>query len=117
MFSGIVEALGKVTGTRKEKNNLHITLEAPFAKKLKVDQSVSHNGVCLTVVEAKKKNYTVTAVEETLRRSNLGSLKKGDKINLERCMKLGDRIDWHIVQGHVDCTDRKSTRLNSSHRT
>ncbi|HEY6161677.1 MAG TPA: riboflavin synthase [Bacteroidia bacterium] len=104
MFSGIVEALGKVTGTRKEKNNLHITLEAPFAKKLKVDQSVSHNGVCLTVVEAKKKNYTVTAVEETLRRSNLGSLKKGDKINLERCMKLGDRIDGHIVQGHVDCT-------------
>ena|ERR1051326_4858507 len=120
MFSGIVEALGRVSATRREKNNLHITMEAPFAKKLKVDQSVSHNGVCLTVVDAKKKNYTVTAVEETLKRSNLGSVRKGDKINLERCMKLGDRIDGHIVQGHVDCTavctsvkEQKGSRLFS----
>lgn len=103
MFSGIIETLGKVIALKKEGSNLHLSIEAPFAKKLKVDQSVSHNGVCLTVTDIKKKHYTVTAIKETLQRTNLGRLKKGDAVNLERCMKIGDRIDGHIVQGHVDC--------------
>jgi riboflavin synthase len=102
MFSGIIETIGRVAFLKKERNNLHITIEASFAKKLKVDQSVSHNGVCLTVVKKGEKNYTVTAIKETLDKTNLGSLKIGDGVNLERAMKLGDRIDGHIVQGHVD---------------
>jgi riboflavin synthase len=104
MFSGIVEGAGKVVGLKKEKKNLHISVSARFTQKLKIDQSVSHNGVCLTVVDVKKKHYVVTAINETLERTNLGKLKKGDTLNLERCMKIGDRIDGHIVQGHVDCT-------------
>ena len=104
MFCGIIESVGKIISLDREKNNLHFSIEAPFTKKLKVDQSISHNGVCLTVTDVRKKHYSVTAIHETLQRSNLGKLKKGDRINLERCMKIGDRIDGHIVQGHVDCT-------------
>jgi len=104
MFTGIIEALGKVTQISKEKDNIHITVSCNFTGELKVDQSVAHNGVCLTVVEIVDDKYTVTAIKETLQKSNLGSLKVGDVVNLERAMKLGDRLDGHIVQGHVDET-------------
>jgi riboflavin synthase len=110
MFSGIIEQLGEVVALQHEKSNLHITVKALFDDAnnlnnvLKIDQSIAHNGVCLTVVDIKSDNYTVTAIEETLSKTNLGQLKNGDKINLERCMKLGDRLDGHIVQGHVDQT-------------
>jgi len=113
MFSGIIEELGEVTNLRKEQNNLHITVKSNFASELKIDQSIAHNGVCLTVIAINGNEYTVTAIEETLQKTNLGLLTVGDKINLERCMKLGDRLDGHIVQGHVDqtatCTDVKET--------
>ena len=102
MFTGIIEAFGKVTELKKEDTNLHITLESALASSLKIDQSVAHNGVCLTVVACDTKTYTVTAIDETLTKSNLGTLQKGDLINLERAMKLGDRLDGHMVQGHVD---------------
>lgn len=102
MFTGIIEALGKITQLKRDGGNLHITVEAPFQQELKIDQSVAHNGVCLTVVGLNDHSYTVTAVDETLQRTNLGQLKTGDAVNLERCMKLGDRLDGHIVQGHVD---------------
>ena len=106
MFTGIVEALGKIVNIEKDKGNVHITIETPIAKELKVDQSIAHDGVCLTtvIVNQDKKQYTVTAVQETLDRSNLGFLKIGDEINLERCMKMDGRLDGHIVQGHVDQT-------------
>ena len=110
MFSGIIEQLGEVVALQKEKNNLHITIKTFFDAEnslndvLKIDQSIAHNGVCLTVIGIKDAAYTVTAIEETLSKTNLGILKLGDKINLERCMKLGDRLDGHIVQGHVDQT-------------
>ncbi|OIO99644.1 MAG: riboflavin synthase subunit alpha [Bacteroidetes bacterium CG2_30_32_10] len=106
MFTGIVEALGKVVNIEKDKGNVHITIETPIAKELKVDQSIAHDGVCLTtvIVNKDKRQYTVTAVQETLDRSNLGFLKIGDEINLERCMKMDGRLDGHIVQGHVDQT-------------
>ncbi len=104
MFSGIIEGLGEVVSLRKEKNNLHITVKSDFTHELKIDQSIAHNGVCLTVVNIENDTYTVTAIDETLSKTNLGLLNKGDKINLERCMKLGDRLDGHIVQGHVDQT-------------
>lgn len=104
MFSGIVEEAAKVVNLVKEKENLHITLTCSFAKELKVDQSVSHNGVCLTVVKQEGDNYTVTAIKETLEKSNLGLLKVGDKVNLERSMKLETLLDGHMVQGHVDQT-------------
>lgn len=104
MFSGIIETLGEITSLRKEQNNLHITVTSGFTKELKIDQSIAHNGVCLTVVDIKDDQYTVTAIDETLQKTNLGSLKTGDKINLERCVKVGDRLDGHIVQGHVDQT-------------
>lgn len=104
MFSGIVEEAGKVIALRKEKENLHITLECSFVKELKIDQSVSHNGVCLTVVDIKDKTYTVTAIQETLIKSNLGLLEVGTKVNLERSMKPDSLLDGHIVQGHVDQT-------------
>jgi len=111
MFSGIIEAQGKVTALRREQSNLHLSLEAPFTSELKIDQSVAHNGVCLTVVEISGKQYTVTAIAETLQKTNLGAVKEGDLVNLERCMRLGDRLDGHIVQGHVDqtatCTEVK----------
>lgn len=105
MFSGIVEAAAKVVGLRRDLDNLHITLECPFADELHIDQSLAHNGVCLTVVELLPGGrYTVTAIRETLDRSNLGDLKEGDLVNLERSMKIDGRLDGHIVQGHVDCT-------------
>lgn len=103
MFSGIVEGMGEVTTLEREGENLHLTLSAPIAHELKIDQSVSHNGVCLTVVKQEGNCYTVTAIRETLERSNLGLLRVGDKVNLERSMKIDGRLDGHIVQGHVDC--------------
>jgi riboflavin synthase len=104
MFSGIVESLGEVVSLKKEQSNLHISIKADFTKELKIDQSIAHNGACLTVVNIDKDVYTVTAIDETLKKTNIGNLKKEDKVNLERCMKLGDRLDGHIVQGHVDQT-------------
>lgn len=105
MFSGIVEEAGIITGMAKEQGNIHLTIKAGFADELKIDQSIAHNGVCLTVVALNGNGtYTVTAIDETLRRSNLGLLKTGDRINLERCMVMNGRLDGHIVQGHVDCT-------------
>ncbi len=102
MFTGIIETLGVLKNLKREEENLHITVKSDFTKELKVDQSVSHNGVCLTVVELDGDQYTVTAIQETLKKTNLQSLQVGDKINLERGMKVGDRLDGHIVQGHVD---------------
>jgi riboflavin synthase len=104
MFTGIIEALGTITDVVSENTNLHLRISAPFTSELKIDQSVAHNGVCLTVVEISNETYVVTAIDETLKRSNIGQLKEGDKVNLERCMKLGERLDGHIVQGHVDQT-------------
>ncbi|MCM1290742.1 MAG: riboflavin synthase [Prevotella sp.] len=105
MFSGIVETAAVIVGLEREEGNLHLTLRCPFADELRIDQSVAHNGVCLTVVSLPGDGtYTVTAIKETLERSNLGDLKVGDLVNLERSMKIGGRLDGHIVQGHVDCT-------------
>ncbi|MCX6273841.1 MAG: riboflavin synthase [Bacteroidetes bacterium] len=104
MFTGIVESLGKIISLEKESANLRIRISTPFLSELKVDQSISHNGVCLTVEKITGENYEVVAIAETLERSNLGELKSGDFINLERCMKIGDRLDGHMVQGHVDET-------------
>ncbi|MBQ2786707.1 MAG: riboflavin synthase [Bacteroidaceae bacterium] len=104
MFSGIVEEFATVTGLVKEQENLHLTLTCSFVGELKIDQSVSHNGVCLTVVKLTEDTYTVTAMKETLERSNLGLLKVGDKVNVERSMMMNGRLDGHIVQGHVDET-------------
>jgi riboflavin synthase len=104
MFTGIIEAFGQVTLLEKEGKNLHLTLKSPLAKELKIDQSLAHNGVCLTVVDCNQESYTVTAIEETLQKTNLGLLKIGALVNLERAMKLGDRLDGHLVQGHVDLT-------------
>jgi len=104
MFSGIVEAMGQVVRLEKEKDNLHITLSCPFSDELSIDQSIAHNGVCLTVVKREKECYTVTAIQETLQKSNLGQLKTGSLVNLERSMRLNDRLDGHLVQGHVDQT-------------
>ena len=104
MFSGIVEEAAKVVAIEKEQDNLHITMECSFVNELKIDQSVSHNGVCLTVVRKTDTTYTVTAIRETLIKSNLGHLQTGDKVNLERSMLLNDRLDGHMVQGHVDQT-------------
>lgn len=102
MFTGIIEGLGKIRSLRREGDNLHITVSAPFTQELKIDQSIAHNGTCLTVVEVEGDEYTVTAIDETLQRTNLGSLAEGDVVNLERCMLMGGRLDGHIVQGHVD---------------
>ena len=104
MFSGIVEEAATVIALEKEKDNLHITLACSFVDELKIDQSISHNGVCLTVVKKTPDSYTVTAISETLLKSNLGSLKTGDKVNLERSTKMDGRLDGHIVQGHIDQT-------------
>lgn len=105
MFSGIVEDAARVVALRSDGDNLHITLSCSFADSLRIDQSVSHNGVCLTVVELPGDGtYTVTAVRETLERSNLGLLKEGDLVNVERSMRIDGRLDGHIVQGHVDQT-------------
>ena len=104
MFSGIVEEFATVKALVKEQGNVHFTLTCSFVDELKIDQSVSHNGVCLTVVDIKDACYTVTAMQETLLRSNLGELKVGDKVNVERSMIMNGRLDGHIVQGHVDQT-------------
>lgn len=104
MFSGIVEEAGRVVGLEREGGNLHIRVACSFADELHIDQSLAHNGVCLTVVSLNGDDtYTVTAIQETLDRSNLGLLKVGDLVNLERCMRIDGRLDGHIVQGHVDC--------------
>jgi riboflavin synthase len=104
MFSGIVEEAAKVLGLVKDQDNLHITMRCSFTDELKIDQSISHNGVCLTVVNIKEDTYTVTAIRETLLKSNLGLLREGDKVNLERSTRLDSRLDGHMVQGHVDLT-------------
>jgi len=104
MFSGIVEEAATVVELEKEKDNLHITMKCSFTSELKIDQSISHNGVCLTVVNKAKDTYTVTAIKETLDKTNLGLLKPGDKVNLERSTRLDGRLDGHMVQGHVDQT-------------
>lgn len=105
MFSGIVEEAAQVVAIDREEGNLHLTLKCTFAHELKIDQSVAHNGVCLTVVDfPSEETYRVTAIQETLNRSNLGDLKVGDLVNLERSMKFDGRLDGHIVQGHVDTT-------------
>lgn len=108
MFSGIVESMARVVALRHDQSNIHFTFTAPFAHELSIDQSVAHNGVCLTVVslDAEKEQYTVTVMEESLRRSNLGLLRVGDFVNVERSMLLNERLDGHIVQGHVDQTAR-----------
>ena len=102
MFTGIIESMATVVSFKKEGSNLHISCKSEITNELKIDQSLSHNGVCLTVVKIDGDVYTVTAIKETLEKSNLRDLKIGDKVNLERSMKLGDRLDGHIVQGHVD---------------
>jgi riboflavin synthase len=104
MFTGIIETLGEVKKLEKEGGNLHITLSSNITQELKIDQSVAHNGVCLTVVKIAADQYTVTAIEETLEKTNLNDLLEGDLVNLERAMVLGSRLDGHIVQGHVDQT-------------
>jgi len=104
MFTGIIETLGKVTDLRQDQGNLHITVASDISHELKIDQSVAHNGVCLTVVAIADGNHTVTAIEETLNKTNIGHLKVGDPVNLERCMQMNARLDGHIVQGHVDQT-------------
>jgi len=116
MFTGIIETLGKVADLRKENGNLHITVESTITQELKIDQSVAHNGVCLTVVALGDGTHTVTAIEETLSKTSIGHLKVGEPVNLERCMQMNARLDGHIVQGHVDqtaiCT--KFTELDGS---
>lgn len=108
MFSGIVEDAACVVGVRREGGNVTLKLECSFAKELRIDQSVAHNGVCLTVVSREGDTYEVTAIAETLSRSNLGLLREGDTVNVERCMEMNGRLDGHIVQGHVDCTAKCS---------
>jgi riboflavin synthase len=113
MFSGIIEEAATTVRLEKEKDNLHITMKCSFVNELKIDQSVSHNGVCLTVIRKDKETYTVTAIKETLEKTNLGLLKPGDKVNLERSTRLDGRLDGHMVQGHIDqtavCTDVKES--------
>ena len=104
MFTGIIETLGTITNLVKEQENLHLTIKSTISNELKVDQSVAHNGVCLTVVKIEEDEYTVTAIKETLSKTTIGTLILSQKVNLERGMKLGDRLDGHIVQGHVDET-------------
>lgn len=104
MFTGIVEQTATVVALEKEQDNLHISMRASMAPELRIDQSVAHNGVCLTVIHIQGDIYTVTAIKETLDKTTLGDLQIGDVVNLERCMKIGDRLDGHIVQGHVDQT-------------
>jgi riboflavin synthase len=104
MFTGIIETLGAIQEIKKDQGNVHITIESSITNELKVDQSVAHNGICMTVVSIDKSLYTVTAISETINKTNLSQWKIGDSINLERAMKLGDRLDGHIVQGHVDQT-------------
>ena len=113
MFTGIIETLGVIKDLKKDNDNLHITISSSITSELKIDQSVAHNGVCLTVVQIQNDEYEVTAIRETLEKTNLSEWKVGDDVNLERAMKLGDRLDGHIVQGHVDqigvCKNIKET--------
>ena len=113
MFTGIIETLGEITQLKREQGNLHITVKSAISNDLKVDQSVAHNGVCLTVVDFQTAQHTVTAIDETLQKTNIGDLKVGDLVNLERCMQMNGRLDGHIVQGHVDqtakCVDLQDT--------
>ena len=102
MFTGIIETLGRITNLKHDGGNLHITVKSSISSELKIDQSVAHNGVCLTVVALQDGVHTVTAIEETLNKTNVGQLKTGDLVNLERCMQMNGRLDGHIVQGHVD---------------
>lgn len=104
MFTGIIEDIGSIQQLEKEDQNLHITVSSNITSELKIDQSVAHNGICLTVVKIFGKNYTVTAIDETIKKTNISNLKVGDSVNLERAMKLGSRLDGHMVQGHVDQT-------------
>ena len=104
MFTGIIETLGTIKDIRKDQENLHITVTSSVTNELKIDQSVSHNGVCLTVVAISGDDFTVTAIKESIDKTNIGDWKIGDTINIERAMKLGDRLDGHLVQGHVDQT-------------
>lgn len=104
MFTGIIEALGRVEKIEEDGGNVHFTFSAPFTSELKIDQSVAHNGCCLTVIAIEGNQYTLTAIDETLKRTNLGLLQTGDVVNLERCAQIGARLDGHIVQGHVDAT-------------
>ena len=117
MFTGIIEQLAEVVALKKEGGNLHISLKSTITSELKIDQSIAHNGVCLTVVGIDGDNYTITVIKETLEKSNLGLLEVGSKVNLERCLQMGGRFDGHIVQGHVDqrakCTEIKEE--NGSH--
>ena len=109
MFTGIIEELGEIVELNREQDNLHITVKSKVSKELKIDQSLAHNGVCLTVVALGDNTHTITAIKETIDKSSIGKLKVGDKVNLERAMQLGARLDGHIVQGHVDqvavCTE------------
>ena len=116
MFTGIIEAFGKVKSIHKDQENLNLTISSPISSKLKIDQSISHNGVCLTVIDCNNKNHTVTAINETLNKTNLKYIKKNDLINLERAMKLNTRLDGHIVQGHIDQTAECTSyeKLNGS---
>lgn len=116
MFTGIIETLGIVKEIQKEGDNLHLTITSEITKELKIDQSVAHNGVCLTVVAIDNNDYTVTAIKETIDKTTLGEWQVGDLVNLERAMKLGDRLDGHIVQGHVDQTGvcKSVTEVNGS---
>lgn len=120
MFTGIIETLGEVKEIVKEGTNLHFKIQSDISREFKIDQSVAHNGVCLTVVELNEDIYTVTAIQETLEKSNLGDLKVGKKVNLERCMLMNGRLDGHIVQGHVDqtavCIKRESLDGSSEYR-
>ena len=102
MFTGIIESIGVVKSIHHDKSNINFSIISDLTSELKVDQSISHNGVCLTVVNLEKDSYTVTAIKETLDKTNLGKLKLGDQLNLERCLRVGDRLDGHFVQGHVD---------------
>ena len=102
MFTGIIEDLGTVSNIKKEQGNLHLTINSAITPELKIDQSVAHNGICLTVVDLSGNDYTVTAIKETIDKTNIAELRFGDIVNLERAMKLGDRLDGHMVQGHVD---------------
>ena len=104
MFTGIIETLGTIQEIKKENTNVHITMNSSITSELQIDQSVAHNGICLTVVAINDTSYTVTAIDETIKKTNLADWKVGDSVNLERAMKLGDRLDGHIVQGHVDQT-------------
>lgn len=104
MFTGIIEALGKITRVERNQSNIEVWLTSPFIHELKIDQSVAHNGICLTVVEIKNNEYRVTAIDETIQKTTLGSWQANEEVNLERCLKVGDRFDGHNVQGHVDLT-------------